>query len=155
MKLIRRLPLVCLEQNCHRCRSREFCSESCPYILLHTLDDDHVYGLQEKPRRSGKTTETINTALKIANLGYQVMIVSPNIAMVRYIGDMLAMHGCLDPFKNGIYLTTEHDIFSSNKQDKSWCVLTDELLPRQVDAIMDKFPRSEFVMGRYTERERP
>lgn len=80
-KKAKRNILVCIENGCKLCKpiAREV-PDKCDYGILHLLESK-TGGVQSRKRRSGKTTELMEIARKIANAGQWVYYVTPTLDM--------------------------------------------------------------------------
>jgi len=80
---LKRKIFVCLEQKCRRCSiKKDDLLEDCPYGILHGLCEIDG-GTQNRPRRSGKTTELIKLANKANSAGFTVYFIVNDTVMSR------------------------------------------------------------------------
>ena len=145
----KRKPWVCFEQECEVCKGRGICDvvpDDCQFAILHGLDMREP-GLQERPRRSGKTYNLAETAAKMVEAGAKVVVVCLNDDMRKYFEREMRTK-----FDQRCHVETKPTFERWSNGREKFCVFTDELLPEEVSALHLAEKGHEFVLGYYTAR---
>ena len=149
MGVPKRKPWVCFEQECEVCNSRGICDsvpDDCPFAILHGLDMREP-GLQERPRRSGKTHNIAEIAAKFVDMGAKVVVVCLNDDMRKYFEREM-----WTKFEKRCDVETKQTFEKWAEGRGKFFVFTDELLPEEVSALHLTERGHEFVLGYYTSR---
>lgn len=161
MGIPKRKPWICAENDCFTCEGKGICEvpENCAFAILHALELMEL-GLQERPRRWGKTHALMELAVKMMRAGCDVAIIFPNDAM-RFMGRKLLQK----VLGSGCRLTREgmatnggscrletKDHFTRNVAGiDRMMILTDELKPEEVEELKKANKKHDFVLGYYTQ----
>jgi len=71
--------LTCIKKGCDSCPwGTSIVPETCEYKILHVLETDHSKGFHQCPRRSGKTSDAVDYAVKCIEAGYAVAYIGHN-----------------------------------------------------------------------------
>lgn len=149
MGIPKRKPWVCFEQECEVCKSRGICDsvpDDCQFAILHGLDMREP-GLQERPRRSGKTHNLAEMAAKFVEMGAKVVVVCLNQDQGKYFERVM-----WTKFEKRCDIETKQTFEGWVEGREKFFVLTDELLPEEVSALHLTERGHELVLGYYTAR---
>jgi len=84
MEVIKRRVLICVRNKCNKCASSvSRIPDTCKFDILHALENKS--GIQEKPRRSGKTTELVRIANELSSFSYKVYYITRNQVMCELV----------------------------------------------------------------------
>jgi len=141
---------VCFEQGCRVCKGKGVSSDvpdDCQVSILHALDMRDT-GLQERPRRSGKTHTIAEYAAKMMDAGAPVLVVCSTHAMKEYFEKLMRVR-----FGERCPVETKYTFayWIKGQEGKNFCVFTDELNPKEVEDLKLDELGHEFVLGFYTE----
>ena len=140
--------LICIEKDCS-CSERKLGKEipdKCPYKILHIVETRCV-GFQERPRRSGKTTELVGLSDELARVtGKTVYFIAPNYTMVQHI-------------KNYFRVDKKVQFVSFYSVRQGWMrgqckglVVMDEITPKEQKEIESELLGQEIVAAYWTDR---
>jgi hypothetical protein len=149
MGVPKRKPWVCFEQECEVCKSRGICDsvpDDCQFAILHGLDMREP-GLQERPRRSGKTHDLAELAAKFVDMGAKVVVVCLSQEMGKHFERVM-----WTKFEKRCDIETKYTFGKRAGRREKFFVLTDELLPEEVSALHLTERGHELVLGYYTAR---
>jgi hypothetical protein len=160
MSIPKRKPWICAENGCFTCEGKGICEvpENCAFAILHALELMEL-GLQERPRRWGKTHALMELAVKIMMAGCNVAIVFPD-DNVRDIGRKLLQKvlgsGCrltregMAMGGSACWLETKYSFTRNVLGIDRMMILTDELKPEEVEELKKANKKHDFVLGYYT-----
>jgi hypothetical protein len=151
MGVPKRKPWICLEQDCFVCRGKGICEvpDECQYSVLHALDLTELEGggLMERPRRWGKSQMIARCAAAFLGEGCGVVVVCLNKDQADNFKKFMKRSTgvCCE-------VQTKCTFPSWIKGRKSFCVLTDELKPEDVETLKSSLVLGwhDFVLGYYS-----
>ena len=147
MKENRRKLMVCLRNKCQRCHSSiRMVPECCKFGVLHALD--YEQGIQERDRRTGKTTQLIRMANELCTLGYKnVYYVAMNQSMAQRLRESGLLNSVVKvlgfPQLKCGWICEERDL-------KSGVVFADEIQGEDLEFLEQEMRDSFLVAAYYT-----
>jgi hypothetical protein len=131
MKAVEAIPrkiLICAQNRCQRCKPEsKTVPDDCPWEILHPLETK-TGGIQERSRRSGKTTELVEMANDLAGAGYPVYYITETEDMGKHTRNRFNMH-------DGVKFFSWRQALTHMRGIKPGVVLADEITVSEMAVI--------------------